>query len=92
MLFSSFSKNNTVTVTGFIRIYGNDPFGKAGIETVDGKIYAVSAVEEEIKKIWKSQGNKIEITGIITPSKNTRSPDMLQDGKIEVIEWKYVKF
>lgn len=91
LLFSSFSKNNTVTITGYIRIYGNDPFGTVGIETMDGKIYAVSASDEEIKEIWKAQSKKIEITGIIIKAEKDKMPGMLKDGKIELAEWRVLK-
>lgn len=92
IIFCSYSKNNNKTVRGFVHVYGNEPFTYIGIETDDNKQYAISADDEEIAKLWQSQGNKIEITGIITGKKG-QGPErgMLQDGKIQVIEWKYVK-
>ena len=92
IIFCSYSKNNNKTVRGFVHVYGNEPFTYIGIETDDNKQYALSADDEEISKLWQSQGNKIEITGIIT-SKKGQGPErgMLQDGKIQVIEWKYIK-
>ena len=92
MLFCSFSKNTTKTVKGFINVYGNEPFTYIGIETEDDKKYAISASEEEISELWKTQGNLIEIEGyIIKPESEGRQPGMLKDGKIEVVEWKFVK-
>ena len=91
LTFTSFSKNKTKTIQGYVHVYGNDPFAFIGIETADEKIYAISASEEEISKLWKSQGKPVEITGIIIPSNNQRLPDMLKDGKIEVSDWKFVK-
>ncbi len=92
MLFCSFSKNTTKTVKGFVHVYGNEPFTYIGIETEDDKNYAISASEEEISKLWKTQGNLIEIEGyIIKPESEGRLPGMLKDGKIEVVEWKFVK-
>lgn len=92
MLFCSFSKNTTKTVKGFINVYGNEPFTYIGIETEDDKKYAISASEEEISKLWKTQGSLIEIEGyIIKPESEGRQPGMLKDGKIEVLEWKFVK-
>ncbi len=90
-LFCSFSKNNNETVTGYIHVYGNEPFTYLGIKTADDKLYTISASEEEISKLWKTQGTRIEISGIIIPSKDKKEMNMLKDGKIEVIEWKYVK-
>ncbi len=91
LIFTSFSKNKTKTIQGYVHVYGNNPFAFIGIETTDEKIYAISASEEEISKLWDSQGQKVEISGIIIPSNNQRLPDMLQDGKIEVSDWKFVK-
>lgn len=92
MLFCSFSKNTTKTVKGFINVYGNEPFTYIGIETEDDKKYAISASEEEISKLWKTQGSLIEIEGyIVKPETGVMQPGMLKDGKIEVLEWKFVK-
>lgn len=92
LVFCSFSKNNNKTIKGYIHVYGNEPFTYIGIETTDNKKYAISVSEEEISKLWKTQGSMIEITGIIIPpSENVKAPDMLKDGKIEVVEWKLVK-
>ena len=91
LILCSFSKNKTKTITGYLQVYGNEPFTYLGIETIDKKQYAIKASKEEISKLWDSQGNLIEMTGIIIPSNNQRLPDMLKDGKIEVVEWKIVK-
>ncbi len=88
-LFSSFSRNNIKTVRGYVQVYGNDPFAYLGIITDDEKEYAIIAEEEEISKLWKTQGSRVELKGIITkPKKNILEPDMLKDGKIEVAEWR----
>ena len=88
-LLSSFSRNNIKTVRGYVQVYGNDPFAYLGIITNDEKEYAIIAGEEEISKLWKTQGSKVELKGIITkPKKNILEPDMLKDGKIEVAEWR----
>ncbi len=91
LLFCSFSKNNNKTVKGYIHVYGNEPFTYIGIETEEHKKYAISASDEDTKKLRSSQGNLVEITGIIVPSTGERRPDMLEDGKIEVAAWKIVK-
>ena len=89
LLFSSFSRNNIKTVKGYVHVYGNDPFAYLGIITDDEKEYAIITEEEEISKLWKTQGSKVELKGIITkPKKNILEPDMLKDGKIEVAEWR----
>lgn len=88
-LLSSFSRNNIKTVQGYVHVYGNDPFAYLGIITDDEKEFAIIAEEEEISKLWKTQGSRVELKGIITKSKkNILEPDMLKDGKIEVAEWR----
>ena len=88
-LFSSFSRNNIKTVKGYVHVYGNDPFAYLGIITDDEKEYAIITEEEEISKLWKTQGSRVELKGIITkPKKDYIEPEMLKDGKIEISEWK----
>ena len=92
VLFCSYSKNNNKTVKGYIHVYGNEPFTYIGIETTDNKKYAISAAEEEIAKLWKTQGSLVEIEGIIIPKEgDAKELNMLKDGKIEVSGWKLVK-
>lgn len=92
LLFCSYSKNNNKTVKGYIHVYGNEPFTYIGIETIDNKKYAISATEEEIAKLWKTQGSLVEIEGIIIPKEgDAKELNMLKDGKIEVSGWKLVK-
>ena len=92
LLFCSYSKNNNKTVKGYIHVYGNEPFTYIGIETTDNKKYAISAAEEEIAKLWKTQGSLVEIEGIIIPKEgDAKELNMLKDGKIEVSGWKVVK-
>ncbi len=91
ILFCSYSKNKYIKVTGYIHVYGNEPFTYIGIKTTDNKEYAISANEEETSMLRKTQGIKIEITGIIISKKETREFNMLKDGRIEVAEWKEMK-
>ena len=92
IFLSSFSKNQIKKVEGYVRVYGNEPFTYIGIKTTDKKEYAISADEEKIAELWQSQGNLIEITGYIVEKEKDQPPvGFLKDGKIEVIEWKYVK-
>jgi hypothetical protein len=46
-----------------VRVWGNEPHTYAGIETADGKRYAVFPAEKE-KEIRDLQGNLIEFTVI----------------------------
>ena len=92
LIFCSYSKNKISKVTGLIHVYGNDPFTYIGIETQDNKEYAISADDKTISELWKTQGSLIEIGGyIVKPENDQKQPGMLKDGKIEVVDWKYVK-
>ncbi len=89
---SSFSKNNIKTVRGYIHVYGNEPFTFIGIQTQDKKEYTIIAADEVCKELQDSQGKLLEITGIITsPKDNSFELNMLKNGKIELIEWGFVK-
>lgn len=92
MILCSYSKNNQKTIKGYIRVYGNEPFTYIGIKTAENKEYSIAADDKVYKELKKTQGKEIQISGIIIyPEKDALEPGMLKDGKIEVIEWKYVK-
>lgn len=92
LIFCSYSKNKISKVKGLIHVYGNEPFTYIGIETQDNKEYAISADEKITADLWKTQGSLIEIEGyIVKPDTEGRAPGMLKNGKIEVLDWKYVK-
>lgn len=92
MLFCSYSKNNNKTIKGYIHVYGNEPFTYIGIKTKENKEYSIAAEEKIYKELKSTQGKEVELSGIIIlPEKDGLEPGMLKDGKIEVIEWKYVK-
>ncbi len=91
LIFCSYSKNKISKVKGLIHVYGNEPFTYIGIETTDEKEYAISADKKIIEELWATQGQYIEISGYIVKSETIKEPGMLKDGKIEVLDWKYVK-
>lgn len=91
-MFCSYSKSKEVSVQGFIKSYGNVPFNYPVIETEDGKSYSIKADDDVKDEIFKTVGEKIEVTGIITePEKDTVDFQCAKDGYIEVIEWKIVE-
>ena len=91
LIFCSYSKNKVSKVKGLIHVYGNEPFTYIGIETTDEKEYTISADKKLIEELWATQGKYIEISGYIVKAETIREPGMLKDGKIEVLDWKYVK-
>ena len=88
-MLCSFSKNKLKTVTGYIHVYGNEPFTYIEITTDENKQYSIAASDEIISELWKTQGNKVELKGIIVqPKADYKEPEMLKDGKIELAEWR----
>ncbi|MCR4734724.1 MAG: hypothetical protein K5829_06975 [Treponema sp.] len=88
--FISAAKNHVVKIQGTIHSYGNVPFNYPGIETSDGKVYAVSGSGELKKILLKNQGFLIEFEGVIIP-KEEGQPFALKNGSFEVIKWKKKK-
>lgn len=93
MIFCSFSKSKEVSIQGFVKSFGNVPFNYPVIETDDGKQYSVKADDDVKNEIFKTAGEKIEVTGvIIVPKKdNEIGFQSAKDGYIEVVEWKFVE-
>ena len=88
---SAFKKTNKAeSITGYIHVYGNEPFTFIGIETEDDKQYSLKADEEILKDLRKAQGYKIEIKGKVQ-KEDKLTLDGLKDGNLIVIEWKFVK-
>ena len=88
--YSKPAKAKTDSVTGYINVYGNEPFTFIGIVTDDGKEYTISADDSILKELQKTQGKKIEIKGTIEKSEKAGF-NQLKNGRIILLEWKYVK-
>ena len=84
------AKDNSTTVTGYIKVYGNEPFTFIGLETENEEQYTIKASDEILIELRKAQGRKIEIKGEIEKSEKF-SLNELKDGNLIVIEWKIVK-
>ena len=84
------SSKGLTEVSGFIHVYGNEPFTFIGIETTDGKQYTLKADKDILIELQASQGNKIEIKGTVEKNKdkNKASINELKDGNLTVLEWK----
>ena len=59
----------SVTVTGYIKSYGNMPFNFPIIECVDGKLYEIDTSDDLKKVLLTKQGNLVSLTGIPVDSK-----------------------
>ncbi len=84
------AKAKTDSVTGYINVYGNEPFTFIGIVTDDDKQYTITADDSILKELRKTQGKKIEIKGTIEKSEKPGFNE-LKNGRIILLEWKYVK-
>ena len=98
VLLSAYSKpvkDKVISVSGLINVYGNEPFTFIGIKTSSGEEYSLSASEEVLNQLRKSQGKRIEITGSIKQAdKNQEKPviefNSLKNGNLIVLDWEYV--
>lgn len=86
----SLSDDNIDIVTGYIKVYGNEPFTFIGLETENEKQYSIKASDEVLIELRKAQGKKIEIKGTVEKS-GKLSINELKDGYLIVLEWKVVK-
>lgn len=66
VMMSSFSKKQEpVSITGRIELYGNEPFSYPCVRTGDGKIYTIEASEEMTSEIMKTADKIMKFTGFI---------------------------
>ena len=59
----------SITVTGYIKSYGNMPFNFPIIECVDGKLYEIDTSDDLKKVLLTKQGRLVSLTGIPVDSK-----------------------
>ena len=59
----------SITVTGYIKSYGNMPFNFPVIECDDGKLYSIDASDDVKKVLLTKQGRLVNLTGIPVDSK-----------------------
>ena len=88
--YSKPAKAKTDSITGYINVYGNEPFTFIGIVTDDDKEYSISADDSILKELQKTHGKKIEIIGTIEKTEKSGF-NQLKNGRIILLEWKYVK-
>lgn len=89
----AFGGKSPISVVGHIKFYGNAPFEYPGIETVDGKLYAVQVEEDSgilLDDIKSTQGKMIELTGRVE-KKEKISVFSLRDGTFVTNEFKILE-
>ena len=96
-ILSAYSKpiqNTEMTLTGLVKVYGNEPVTFLGLRTDDGREFKIQADQNTLSELQNNQGYKIEITGIVEKPAKIKSKDQaisldsLKDGKIIVAKWK----
>ena len=97
----SYSKpkhDDSVTVKGMIRVYGNEPFTFIGIVCDSGEQYSLKGDIEVLKALRNIQGKKVQIKGLLETLEKTDEekavllvPNTLKNGNLNVIEWKLVE-
>lgn len=96
-ILSAYSKpiqNTEMTLTGLVKVYGNETVTFLGLKTDDGREFKIQADQNTLSELQNNQGYKIEITGIaekpakIKSQNQAISLDSLKDGKIIVAKWK----
>lgn len=96
-ILSAYSKpiqNTEMTLTGLVKVYGNEPVTFLGLKTDDGREFKIQADQNTLSELQNNQGYKIEITGIVEKPAKIKSQnqaislDSLKDGKIIVTKWK----
>ena len=93
-----YSKNsaddeNLKTFTGYVQIYGNEPFTSVGFVTLKHKSYGLKATDDVLLLLRQSQAKKIEITGKLLKrtSRKFLGYNEQKDGSIIVYEWKIIE-
>ena len=61
--------HNSVSVSGYIKSYGNMPFNFPVIECDDGKLYEIDTSDDLKKVLLTKQGRLVSLTGIPVDSK-----------------------
>lgn len=96
-ILSAYSKpiqNTEMTLTGLVKVYGNETVTFLGLKTDDGREFKIQADQNTLSELQNNQGYKIEITGIVEKPAKIKSQnqaislDSLKDGKIIVAKWK----
>lgn len=96
-ILSAYSKpiqNTEMTLTGLVKVYGNEPVTFLGLKTDDGREFKIQADQNTLSELQNNQGYKIEITGIVEKPAKIKSQDQaisldsLKDGKIILAKWK----
>ncbi|MDR1420990.1 MAG: hypothetical protein LBI86_11505 [Treponema sp.] len=96
LLFAGFTAGcrtleKTEAIQGTVRVYGSEPHTYAGIETEDGRIYAIYPPEKEAE-LRELQGQVLEFTVRVLPEPKGYGSLFLKDGTVTPVSWKTVEF
>jgi hypothetical protein len=98
VLFCSFARRPSDTVTGYVHMYGNMPFSFPGFETEGGNRYTLVLDEKKsgtltLKELQSLQGKRVELSGVIhTGSKADKAGiNRLKDGEFVVYSYRILE-
>ncbi|MDR3325579.1 MAG: hypothetical protein LBS82_06330 [Spirochaetaceae bacterium] len=74
-------------IQGRVLIYGNEPHTYAGIETTDGKRYAVFPPDKE-QEIRSAQGSLVEFVVVFAEKPQGYGALFLRDGSVTPLSWR----
>jgi hypothetical protein len=75
-----------VVIIGQVVIYGSEPHTFAGIDSENGKTYAVYPKEKE-REMWSLQGRRIEFTVRFLDNPQGEGSLYLRDGTVTPLSW-----
>jgi len=81
---------NTMTITGKIQIYGNEPHTYPGIVDENGIEYAIYSPSRETE-LRKLQGYLIEFSVIFLDKAQDYSASSLKGGTVTPVSWKIIQ-
>jgi len=89
------NKDEIITETGVIQMYGNMPFSFPGIVTEEGKKYTISTDDKKLMdQVLKCAGKRVLVKGTVNYPENTENKkvfQMLKDGFFLIEEIEIVK-
>jgi hypothetical protein len=82
-----FAMAKNQSITGYVKVYGNEPHTYLGLKTEDGTVFTLKADKEVLSEIQNQQGVLLQLNGKVTENK---TPLFMGKYQFEVAEWSVV--
>ena len=79
-----FAMAKNQSITGYVKVYGNEPHTYLGLKTEDGTVFTLKADKEVLSEIQNKQGVLLQLNGKVTENK---TPVFMGKYQFEVDEW-----